>query len=193
MRPTKGVILAMGDSLTEGYGLPREKAYPAQLELRLREFHKDYEVVNAGVAGETSAGTLARLDWVLQRRPVIVILATGANDGLRGIAPESTATNIDQILERLRDEGVVTVLAGMLMVRNLGVGFTGEFDALYPQLAQKWGVRFIPFLLEGVALRPELNLPDGIHPNEAGHAVIVQRILPLVFEAIAEVERSHRQ
>jgi acyl-CoA thioesterase-1 len=183
-----GVIVAMGDSLTEGYGLEADRTYPAQLQNRLREDGFDYEVVNAGVSGETSSGALSRLDWVLTLEPDIVILATGGNDGLRGIDPAVTRKNVDAIVTRLEAEDVTVVLAGMKMFRNLGRQFVDAFDGLYPDIAESHGVVFVPFLLEGVATRASLNQADGIHPNAQGYARIVDTLYPFVEEAIRRHE-----
>lgn len=182
--PTAGTILCLGDSLTAGYGLPEDQAFPALLEQRLRAEGLPYRVINAGISGETSSGALSRLDWVLTLEPDIVILATGANDGLRGVDPDLTRRNLEAMAARLQSEGRVVVLAGMKMVRNLGLPFTQAFEANYPAVAEAHGLILIPFLLEGVAGRPALNLPDGIHPNQEGHRRIAELIHPYVREAL---------
>jgi len=183
-------IVAMGDSLTEGYGVEPENAYPAQLERKLRTAGYDVTVVNAGISGETSSGALARVSWVLTLQPDIVILATGGNDGLRAIDPALTKSNIDALVQKLQDAGVVVVLAGMEMVQNMGSEYTTAFHALYPAVADKHHVIFVPFLLQGVAAQRELNQADFIHPNAAGYAVVVETIYPYVVKAIGEVERG---
>jgi len=179
-------IVALGDSLTAGFGLPEEDAYPAKLERRLRAEGYSCRVVNAGVSGETSSDALSRLDWVLGMKPDIVILETGANDGLRGIDPAVPRGNIDKILTRLREAGVITVLCGMKMTFSLGPAYIADFDAIYPAMAKKHGVLFMPFFLEDVAARPWLNQDDGLHPRAAGYDIIVEKILPLAREAIAQ-------
>ena len=181
----EGVIVAMGDSLTAGLGVAEAEAYPARLAARLREAGFNYRVINAGVSGETSRGALERTPWILSFKPDIVILETGANDGLRGIAPEAIRENLEKIIAAFREEGVVVVLCGMEMVRNLGESYTAAFRAIYPAVARREGVIFMPFFLQGVAGEPELNQPDTIHPTAAGYRRIVENLLPYVKQAIA--------
>jgi len=177
-------IAVLGDSLTAGYGLAADQSFPAQLEAALRQRGFRVEVQNAGISGDTSAGGLARLDWLLDSRPDLVIVELGGNDALRGLDPESTRANLDAILTRLKHNGVLPLLAGMRAPRNLGRDYYTKFDALYPDLAKRHGVPFYHFFLDGVAGRPELNLGDGIHPDAAGIAVIVRKILPLVEQSL---------
>lgn len=181
----EGVIVALGDSLTEGYNLDAESSYPALLEKKLRENGYNYRVINAGVSGETSAGTLARVPWIMSLKPDIVILETGANDGLRGLDPELTKENIREIIRRLKEENVHIILAGMKMFQSLGRGYSESFNSIYPELAESENVDFIPFFLEGVAGKPELNMSDGIHPNEKGYRIIADLIYPHVVKAIS--------
>ena len=181
-------ILAVGDSLTEGLGVAAGETYPAQLERALRAAGHDVTVVNAGVSGETSAGTLQRIDWLLQQQPAIVILAIGGNDGLRGIDPALTEQNITELVQRIQATGAVVVLPGMEMVRNLGGEFTSEFRAIYPRVAAETGAILMPFLLAGVAADPALNQPDFVHPTAAGYAIVVKNLLPYVEQAIAQVQ-----
>ncbi len=181
-------ILAVGDSLTAGFGLAEEEAYPALLEKALQAGGHPYRVINAGVSAETSSGTLSRLEWLLTQKPDIVILETGANDGLRGIDPQVAENNIRQILKILKDQDVVVLLVGMKMVRNLGPFYVNQFNALYPRLAEESGVVFMPFFLEGVAMQPGLNQTDGIHPNAAGYKKIVENLYPYVLQAIKNRE-----
>lgn len=183
-----GTIVALGDSLTEGYGLAAGDAYPAQLERRLQAAGYNWKVINAGVSGETSSGTLARIDWILKLNPDIVILATGANDGLRGLDPQLLKDNLNQILAKLHAKDVTVVLAGMKMVRNLGEEYLTAFDKVYQDVAAAHGVIFMPFLLEGIAMDPELNLSDGIHPNPRGYQVLVEHLYPHVVQALGGVE-----
>jgi acyl-CoA thioesterase-1 len=182
------LIAAMGDSLTEGLGVDPADAYPAQLERKLRAAGYDVTVANAGVSGETSSGALARVDWVLRQEPDIVILATGGNDGLRGVEPAVTAENIDQIVQKLQASGAVVVLTGMEMVQNMGTEFTSEFRALYPAIAARRGVILMPFLLQDVATDPDLNQPDFIHPTAAGYTIVVENLYPYVVQAIEQVQ-----
>ena len=179
-------LLILGDSLTAGYGLVATEAFPVQLEKALQQAGYNVSVINAGVSGDTSAGALARLEWSLADSPHVVIVELGGNDALRGLPPEVTFDNLDTILGRLKAAGVHVILAGMKAPRNLGEDFTTSFDQIYPQLASKHNVIFYPFFLEGVALDPELNQADGIHPNAAGVGVIVERILPVVEAAIMD-------
>ena len=165
----RGVIVCMGDSLTAGYRVDENEAYPARLS--------------------ASSGALARLDWVLTLAPDIVILETGANDGLRGVDPALTRSNIDAIVTRFQSEGVVVVLAGMEMVRNLGPAFTQAFHAIYPDIAETHGLILMPFFLEGVAGNPQLNQPDGIHPTAEGYRIVTANLYPYVREAIARYEK----
>ena len=177
-------LLVLGDSLTAGYGLEASEAFPVQLEKALQQSGYDVTVVNAGVSGDTSAGGLARLEWALADAPQIVIVELGGNDALRGLPPEVTFGNLDAILERLKVAGIRIILAGMKAPRNLGEDYTTAFDQTYPELASKHNVSFYPFFLDGVALDPVLNQADGIHPNANGVGVIVERILPIVKDAI---------
>ena len=173
-------ILALGDSLTAGYGLPREDAFPEKLEMALRAQGIKAQVVNAGVSGDTTAGGLARLDWALADKPQAAIVALGANDGLRALDPERSRTNLDAILTKLRAAGIPVLLAGMKAPPNLGPEYGAAFDRIFPELAEKHRVLFYPFLLEGVAARDDLNQADKIHPNAKGVDIIVDKILPLV-------------
>lgn len=180
----RAVIVAAGDSLTAGFGVREEESYPAQLGRRLQAAGLDYRVVNAGASGETSSGLLSRLEWLLTMKPAIVIVATGANDGLRGIDPALTKANIKEIIARLKGRGVTVLLTGMRMVENLGPQYTEAFNRIYPELAQESNVLFVPFLLEGVAADPALNLVDGIHPNGKGYRAVVENLYPSLLKAI---------
>ena len=184
-------LLAFGDSLVHGYGLAADDAFPAQLERALRREGYRVEVLNGGNSGDTTAGALARLDWVLSDRPDLVIVELGANDGLRGLDPGETYRNLDAILSRLRAEGIAVLLAGMLAPRNLGADYVEAFDAVYPRLAAAHDVALYPFFLDGVALQPDLNQADGIHPNAAGVARVVERILPSVERLIEDHGAHH--
>jgi acyl-CoA thioesterase I len=187
--PAAGVIVCMGDSLTAGYGVDEDQAYPALLETRLRDDGNAYRVINAGVSGETSSGALARVDWMLTLDPDIVILETGANDGLRGVDPALTRRNIEAIVAKLQARNIIVVLAGMQMVRNLGPDFTRAFGSIYPDIARDANLILIPFFLEGVAGQPDLNQPDGIHPTADGYRIILNHIHPYIVQAIDR----HRQ
>ena len=181
-------IVVLGDSLTAGFGLPREDAFPARLEAALRAEGHRWRVIDAGVSGDTSAGGLARLDWVLADAPEIVIVELGANDGLRGLSTERMEANLDAILAQIAKTDAATLLAGMRAPANFGPEYASAFHAVYRRLAAKHGVAFYPFFLEGVAMEPALNQDDGIHPNAAGVAEIVRRILPHVVALIARLK-----
>ncbi len=181
---SKGTIVAVGDSLTAGLGVNEEVAYPALLEKKLRHAGYDWKVVNAGISGETSSGTLSRIKWVMKLRPDIVILETGANDGLRGIDPAVTRKNLDETIRILKQQNVIVVLAGMRIVRNLGQKFTQDFADIYPSLAKKHSLILVPFFLQGVAGDPSLNQPDGIHPTAEGYRIITENIYLFARKAI---------
>ena len=161
-------IVALGDSLTAGYGLPADEAYPALLQHRFDELGYDYEAVNMGVSGDTSAGGLSRIDWALDGDVRVLIVALGGNDALRGLSPADMARNIGAIIDRARNRGVSVLLCGMEAPPNFGASYTSEFRAAFASLAREKRVAFVPFLLEGVAGQPGLNQADGIHPNAEG-------------------------
>ena len=178
-------ILAIGTSLTQGYGLPPGTEFTVQLQQALSRAGIDAAVTNAGVSGDTSAGGLARLDWSLGDHPDAVILELGSNDMLRGIAPSETEKNLRAILDKLKATHVKVLLTGMHAQRNLGADYVQQFDPIYPRLAKDYNLLFYPFILDGVALNPKLNQADGMHPNPAGVKVIVTRILPYVKKLVA--------
>ena len=177
-------ILALGSSLTQGYGLPPGTEFTVQLQAALKAAGIDAVVTNAGVSGDTSAGGLARLDWSLADHPDVVILELGSNDMLRGIPPAVTEKNLRAILDKLRGAQVKVLLTGMHAQRNLGAEYVKQFDTIYPRLAKDYNVLFYPFFLDGVALNPKLNQADGMHPNPAGVKVVVARMLPLVKKLV---------
>jgi acyl-CoA thioesterase I len=170
------VIVALGDSLTAGLGVAADEAYPALLEARVRAAGFDYRVVNAGVSGDTSAGGLRRVDWVLRSRPDVAIVALGANDGLRGLPIAALRDNLTAIVTRLREAGSRVLLVGMRLPLNYGDVYAGAFADSFRVVAQRAGVAFVPFMLEGVAAQPKLNQVDGIHPNAAGHRAIADHL-----------------
>jgi acyl-CoA thioesterase I len=179
------VILDFGDSLTAGYGLAPEQAFPARLAAALHREGIEARIVNGGVSGDTTAGGLARLDWALADKPDIVILALGANDALRGIDPAAVRDNLDKMIQKIEAGGAKLLLLGMVAPPNWGEEYKRAFDRIFPELARAYHVPLYPFFLEGVAMKPELNQPDGIHPNERGVAVLVDRIAPLVARLVA--------
>lgn len=170
-------IVAFGDSLTAGLGVPAEDAYPAQLQHRLDEQGIRYRVINAGVSGETTAGGLRRVEWVLKSRPHVVLLELGANDGLRGLNLEQTKANLERIIQRCQEASVTVILAGMKLPPNYGADYTKGFEAIYPALAKQHGLTLIPFFLDGVAGSSTLNQADGIHPTREGYRIIADKVL----------------
>jgi acyl-CoA thioesterase-1 len=185
----KKAILFLGNSLTAGYGLDPDQAYPSLIQQKLDSLKWHFEVVNAGLSGETSAGGLRRINWLLKRKIDVLALALGANDGLRGIAPELTVQNLQAIIDRTREKypDVKIVIAGMEAPPNMGQDFTAKFHAIFPDLAKKNNAALIPFLLEGVGGVAELNLADGIHPNAQGHEITAEnvwQVLKPVLESI---------
>ncbi|MCE2390097.1 MAG: arylesterase [Proteobacteria bacterium] len=170
-------VVCLGDSLTEGYGVAAEEAYPARVERRLHaEGRTQVRLVNAGISGSTSASGLARLRWQLRADPQILLLALGANDGLRGFDLQVTRRNLSQVIRHAQDSGLLVLLAGMKLPPNYGPDYAREFERMFPSLAEEHSVALIPFLLEGVAGDPALNLPDGIHPNAEGHARVAETV-----------------
>jgi acyl-CoA thioesterase I len=177
-------ILALGTSLTQGYGLPPGTEFTTVLQEKLKKAGVDATLINAGVSGDTSADGLARLDWSLADNPKAAIVELGSNDALRGLAPAQTEKNLAAILTKLKAAHVAVLLCGMHAPRNLGPEYVAQFDPIYARLAKQFGVLFYPFILDGVALNPKLNQADGIHPNPAGVRIIVSRILPDVLRLV---------
>ena len=171
-------VLFFGDSLTAGYGLDPAQAFPALIQVKITARGWDFQVINAGLSGETTAGGLRRIDWVLQRPIAVLVLALGANDGLRGLPLADAKRNLQAIIDRTRDKypQVKIVLAGMQVPTNLGHEYTTGFRTIFPDLAAANAATLIPFLLEGVGSIPALNLADGIHPNPAGHKIIAENV-----------------
>lgn len=182
------LVLFLGDSLTAGYGLGEDLAFPALVAERLAEAGRPIEVVNAGVSGDTSAGGLARLDWLLRLEPDVVVVGLGGNDGLRGLDLGMTEANLRRIVDEVEASGAEVVLLGMRMPPNYGE-YAEEFAALYPRLAVELDVPLVPFLLEGVGGDPALNLPDGIHPNEAGQRRVAETVAPVLAAVLEELAR----
>jgi acyl-CoA thioesterase-1 len=175
-------IAVLGDSLTTAYGLDVTNGFPARLEQALRERGYECAVLDAGVSGDTSAGGLARLDWMLADEPSHVIVELGGNDGLRALPPEQMEQNLDGIIRHLKDEGIPVLLTGMLAPPNLGREYGAAFEAVFPRLAEEHEVPLYPFFLDGVAGDALLNQGDGIHPTAEGVVIIVENILPTVTE-----------
>jgi acyl-CoA thioesterase-1 len=188
----EGTIVAVGDSLTSGLGVPEDKAYPALLAKKLEAAGYAYQVVNAGVSGETSSGARSRIEWIISSLgPDIVILETGANDGLRGIDPRLIEANLDEICVLLKEKNVEVLLAGMQMLPNLGPEYTRAFSRIYPRIAQKHQLVFMPFFLKDVAGNVALNQPDRLHPTVRGYDKITDNIYPYVLQTI-ELHRKKK-
>jgi acyl-CoA thioesterase-1 len=179
-------VVVLGDSLAAGDGLAASEAFPAVLERELLGRGLPVVVQNSGVSGDTSAGGLQRLDWLLRQAPDLVVLELGANDGLRGLPPSDTEANLRAIIERSRAAGAGVLLVGMQVPGNMGTEHQHLFRQVFPRVAQDTGVPLVPFLLEGVALVPELNLPDGIHPTAEGHRRLAANVLPHLEPLVRE-------
>lgn len=183
-------IVAFGDSLSAGYGLGPGESFPEQLQAALREDGYEVTVTNAGVSGDTTSGGLARLEWSVPESADLVIVELGANDALRGVDPQITRQNLDEILTRLGERGQKVIFAGMLAPPNMGEDYAKSFNPIFPELAEKHDVSFYPFFLEGVAADRDLNQDDGMHPNAKGVAVIVEKMKPLIEESLGEKQAS---
>lgn len=185
----RSAVVYFGDSLTAGYGLDPEEAYPALLAERMREAGLDFETVNAGLSGETTAAGVRRAAWLLRRPVALFVLALGGNDGLRGVPVEETERNLQAIVDAVRaaHPHARIVLTGMQSPPNMGPEFTGRFRELFPRLAERNGIPLVPFLLEGVAARPALNLPDGIHPNAEGQRILADNVWVVIEPILREL------
>lgn len=174
----KKIILFFGNSITAGYQLDLSEAFPALIQERLDSLGLDYKTINAGLSGETTASGSTRVDWVLKNPIDVFVLELGANDGLRGISTEETAKNLKIIIEKVRAKypECKIILAGMMIPPNMGQTYTDEFQKVFPELASKYEISLIPFLLDGVAGNPELNLEDGIHPTAEGHKILTENV-----------------
>jgi acyl-CoA thioesterase-1 len=186
--PRAPVIVALGDSLTAGLGLPQDEAFPAQLEAALKARGRAGTVVNAGVSGDTATAALGRLDWAIPQDASAVIVEFGGNDALQGLPPEGIKSSLAKIIEQLQAKGLPVLLAGMESPPNMGKDYVTAFDAIYPDLAARYGLILYPFFLDGVALNDGLMQGDGIHPNAKGVARIVEGIMPKVDELLAKVK-----
>lgn len=172
----KTTVLFLGDSLTEGYGLEEKYSYPSILKNRLQQEGYDIHFINAGISGSTSASALSRLQWYAKTKIDIAVLALGANDGLRGIAVHSMEKNLSEAIEFILDKDIKVVFAGMKIPPNYGIEYAKNFSDVFPRLAKKYKITFIPFLLDKVAAKPHLNLPDGIHPNKEGYKIVAENV-----------------
>lgn len=181
-------IVAFGDSLTAGYGLQPQEAFPAKLSAVLKAKGYDVNVANAGISGDTTAAGLARLDWSVPKGTQAVILEFGANDAFRGVAPATARKNLEEIITRLKARNIEVMLTGMFAPRNLGKDYVAGFDPIYPDLAKKYNLILVPFFLDGVAGNRNLNLPDGLHPTAEGVDIVVKKLLPSVEALIQRVQ-----
>jgi acyl-CoA thioesterase-1 len=181
-------VVCLGDSLTEGYGLAPEQAWPSLVERMLRERGRSVRLVNAGISGSTSASAASRLRWQLRSRPEIVVIALGGNDGLRGVKVETTRANLSAAIDLALQGGARVLLAGMKLPPNYGAEYTAAFESMFPSLAKEHGVALLPFLLEGVAADASLNLPDGIHPNARGTEIVARNVFDALLPMLAEQE-----
>jgi acyl-CoA thioesterase-1 len=181
-------IVALGDSLTAGYGLQSGESYPSQLEKALKDKKYNVTIQNAGVSGDTTAGGLARLNWAIDgdTKPDLVIVALGANDMLRGIEPSVTEDNLRKILTTLKERQIPAILFGMRAPFNMPALYRGHFDPIYKKLAKEFKTPLYPFFLDGVAFNADLNIGDGVHPNSAGIAIMVKKTLPIIEKALKE-------
>ncbi len=178
-------LIVLGDSLTEGYGVAKEAAYPALLEKKLHEAgKKEWTVINSGVSGSTTASAVTRMKWLFKSKPDAVLLVLGANDGLRGLKIEDSQKHLAAAIEYANSQKVRVILGGLYMPPNYGADYTGQFKKMYEALAKKYKVTFIPFILEKVGGNPKYNLADGIHPNEEGHKIIAENIFQVLKGAL---------
>jgi len=178
-------LVVLGDSLSEGYGVAKESAYPAVLEKKLHDAgKKDWTVINAGVSGSTTASAISRMKWIFKSKPDVVLLALGANDGLRGLKVEESEKHLGEAIEYAQSQKVRVVLGGLYLPPNYGKDYTEKFKKMYEHLAKKYQITFIPFILDKVAGNPKYNLADGIHPNEEGHKIVAENIFAVLKDSL---------
>jgi len=185
-------IAVLGDSLAAGYGVKPDQAFPVRLEAALKAKGRNVTILNQGVSGDTTAGGLDRLDWMLADKPDIVLVELGGNDALRGLDPAVTEKNLSAIIEKLQAAHVTVWLAGMMAPRNLGSDYVTAFDGLYKRIADKYKVPLYPFILDGVAQEPALNQADGLHPNPKGAQIVADKLLPFVTKNLDDAQAVHR-
>lgn len=189
--PTQNKIVFLGDSLTEGYGVAQQKAYPALIEKQLHaDGFKNWQVINSGISGSTTASATGRVDWILKSKPQIIVLVLGANDALRGFKVDEVEKNLSTAIEKIQKAQVQVILAEILAPPNYGKKYSDQFVRIYQNLIQKHKVPKLPFLLQNVAGETRLNLEDGIHPNEKGHEQIVKNIYPAVLKQIQTISKK---
>lgn len=178
------IMAVIGDSLVDGYGLPKSKLFPALIEEKLKQhFNQASEVINSGIDGSTTASALSRLKWIEKRHPQVIMIVLGGNDGLRGLPLKDSQKNLAETIEYAQSKNIKVILAGMKLPTNYGAEYRNQFEKLYQELAEKYQLIFIPFVLKDVATVKELNLPDGIHPNEKGHQKVADLVYPYVLKA----------
>jgi len=189
---SRSTVVFLGNSLTAGLGVDPREAFPARIQVKIDDARLSFRVINAGVSGETTAGGLRRLDWILDQAPQVVVIALGANDALRGAPPAAVRTNLQQMIDRTRARLPKTsiVIVGMLAPPNLGPTYTREFQDVFPALAEANDLPFIPFLLEGVAANPELNQTDGMHPTAAGHEILAETVWKVLEPVLRRPEQN---
>jgi len=183
-------IVFLGDSLSAGMGVNENEAFPAVVEGHLRDRGWDVQVFNAGISGDTTAGGVSRLDWILSQNPQIVVVELGANDGLRGMSVQMTEANLRAMISKTQQAGIRVLLAGMMVPPNYGADYSERFNDVFPGLAEELEVPLVPFLLEGVAAEPDLNLIDGIHPNPEGHQRVAETVLPYLETILKDLKAS---
>lgn len=182
-------IVVLGDSLTEGYGVSKDSAFSALLEKKIKSTGKDWNVINAGISGSTTASGPGRLKWILNNqkenaKPKMILVILGANDGLRGLKPEESKKNLAKIIKMIQEQKITVVLGGLYMPPNYGHDYTERFKKIYPDLAEKYKIKLIPFILDKVGGNPKYNLADGIHPNEEGHKIISENIYSAIKDLL---------
>ncbi len=189
------VILFLGDSLSAGFGLDVAQAFPSLIQEKIQQEKLPFKVVNAGLSGETTAGGLRRIDWLLKQKVDVLVIELGGNDGLRGIAPSETERNLQGVIDKMREKNpdAPIILAGMQAPPNMGKDYTEKFRAIFPALAKKNSIALIPFLLEGVAGNPRLNLPDGIHPTAEGHRIVAETIWKTLNPVLSRTAQAQRK
>ena len=176
VKQEKLAVLALGDSLTAGFGVQEEESFPSRLQLKIDQFNLGYKVINAGVSGDTTAGGVRRIEWLMKHKPNIVILALGANDGLRGLSIKEMRTNLETMIRISHDNNAKVLLAGMKALPNYGEDYQVKFEAVYSDLAKKYDLILLPFLLEGVAGVREHTRPDGLHPTASGYKIVADLV-----------------
>lgn len=188
-------LVFLGDSLTSGYTLDADLAYPALIQRKIDDAGLGYKVINSGISGDTTAGGLRRIDWLLRQRVDVMVIALGANDGLRGLPAKEAEQNLSAMIDKVREKSPTTkiLFAGMLLPENMGGPYKSQFESIYPRIAAKYDVPLMPFLLEGVAADPALNLPDGLHPNEQGQQIIAGNMWEFISPHLAPPATSRRR